>query len=79
METKEELMERICEIDGIVNKPGATEAPWYEPWNLILNWLRARTDRRLTIAPQCSISHLYYKGKHRMLLRMHFHTEHSFV
>jgi hypothetical protein len=79
METKEELMERICEIDGIVNKPGATEAPWYEPWDLILNWLRARTDRRLTIAPQCSISHLYYKGKHRMLLRMHFHTEHSFV
>lgn len=34
----------------------------YEPWDLVLNWPRIRTDLRLTIAPQFMISRQYYAG-----------------
>lgn len=29
-----------------------SEALWYEPWDLILNWLRSETSLDLTIGPQ---------------------------
>jgi hypothetical protein len=38
------------------------EAQWYEPWDLVLNWLRIRTDLRLTVAPQFTLTREYYES-----------------
>lgn len=54
-------MSRLDHMRRLIQEDGDTkEAQWYEPWDLVLNWLRVCTDLRLTIAPQFTVSRPYY-------------------
>lgn len=58
-----ELMTRLNQGCRLIEHDGDTkESQWYEPWDLVLNWLRVRTDLCLTIAPQFTLSRPYYVG-----------------
>ena len=63
VDTLPQLMERLDHIRRLIDHDqDLRESQWYEPWDLVLNWLRIRTDLRLTIAPQFMISRQYYAG-----------------
>jgi len=62
MDTTQQLMEQLQDFKNLIlHDEDSREAQWYEPWNLILNWLRVRTHLRLTVAPQFSITREYYE------------------
>lgn len=70
MDSKEQLLKLLCDIERVIKRRKDTrEAQFYEPWDLVLNWLRVRTDLRFTIAPQCGITHDYYDSKHHILAK----------
>ena len=63
IDTLPQLMGRLDHIRRLINHDQDTkESQWYEPWDLVLNWLRVKTDLRLTIAPQFMILRPYYAG-----------------
>lgn len=63
VDTLPQLMERLDHIRRLIDHDqDLRESQWYEPWDLVLNWLRIRTDLRLTIALQFMISRQYYAG-----------------
>lgn len=59
MESQSEHITRLIRMVSAItnlslpdNEIDYSEALWYEPWNLILNWLRGQTSLDLTIGPQ---------------------------
>jgi len=62
IETLSYLLHRLDHLRlHIEDDEDTREAQWYEPWDLVLNWLRVRTDLRLTVAPQFTLTREYYE------------------
>lgn len=50
-------------------KNNGLEAPWYEPWNVILQWLVERTSPNVTVAPQYNFIREFTLGKYKCFYR----------